>query len=202
MPTSQPSEPDWEEIIIQLQAFTRSFVKGKGWFRGKNASTLLKGQEIDDYVYEAIGRYLANPEKYRSEDGNLVDYLKWNLIRSLVSNDLVSAENRTSSDSLNNMRKADESEDFLYYRDARLPYLSVLFDERVDYNSIINYIQEEVSYDQRVEEVFLGRSEELMRREIIKEFNMSETEYNNAVRRLETILKKVKQRFDIQNLIK
>lgn len=57
-------EPNWESIILILHAHTRRLLQGKTWFRGKNPASYLKGKEIDDYVFDAIGRYLENPQKY------------------------------------------------------------------------------------------------------------------------------------------
>ena len=84
---------DWEEVIVSLQSFTRSWVRGKPWFRGEKTTTFLMGKEVEDYVFAAIGRYLEHPEKFDPEQGELLDYLKYNLVRSFIANDLRKKEN-------------------------------------------------------------------------------------------------------------
>jgi len=194
--TSKISEIDWKPLLLQLQAFTRSFVQFKGWFRKTGPKDVIKGKQIDDYVYEAITRYLENPQKHDPNKGTLVDYLKFTVIRSLVSNDLVSSENRTSSDVVGLIMLTDENED-LSYRDARLPYAEAVFDQNIDYDAIMKHVHEEIAKDSKVEEVFLGQSEQMKRSEIISAFNMTPEEYDNANRRLKTILKNTARTFDL-----
>jgi len=193
-------EIDWESVILRLQAFTRSFVKNKGWFRRTTPNDLLKGKQIDDYVYEAITRYLENPDKHRPESGDLVDWLKYNVIRSLISNDLVSAENRRSSDLTGVILAADENDEAESYRDARLPYLEAVFDQNIDYDAVMKHVQAAVSKDERVEDIFLGYGDEMKRSEIISTFGMTPEEFDNANRRLKTILKNTALTFDLEKL--
>lgn len=191
---------DWEDVIPCLQSYTRSLVKGKGWFRGET-TTFLKGQEIDDYVFEAIGRYLRNPEKFNPERGTLKNYLRYNLIQSLVSNDLVSAENRTSSDVFASENKNEGEEDSAPYLDSILPHATVFFDQEIDFKEVMSYIESETKGDVIVENIFLGISGYgLKRAEIIKEFNMTPLEFDNGMRRLITIRNKAAKKFDIKKL--
>src|SRR4051812_11566167 len=98
MEKSSDNSIDWEDIIVRLEAFTRSLLKKQHWFHGGAIDSFLKGKEMRDYVYEGIGRFLKHPEKYDSSKGDLVSYLKFNLIRSLVSNDVTSDENKKGTD--------------------------------------------------------------------------------------------------------
>ncbi len=189
---------EWEEIILRLQSYTRLLVKGKGWFRGGKITTFLSGKEIDDYVFEAIGRYLKNPEKHDPSKRTLIEYLKKHVIRSLVSNDLVSAENKTSTDVFayeNENGDEDEPSPFL---DSILPYAEVFFDQEIDFEEVMSYIESEAKGDGHVENIFLGLEGYGMKRaEIIKEFNMTPIEYDNGMRRLITIRNKAAKKFDL-----
>jgi hypothetical protein len=188
---------DWEEVILCLQSYTRALVKGKGWFRGDETTTYLKGQEIDDYVFEAIGRYLRNPEKYDSSKRSLIEYLKKHLIRSLVSNELVSAENRTSSDVF--AYDQEDDDDSAPYLDSILPRAEVFFDQEIDFKEVMSYIDSEAKGDAIVENIFLGISGYgLKRAEIIKEFNMTPIEFDNGMRRLITIRNKAAKKYEIK----
>jgi len=190
---------DWEEIILCLQVYTRKLVKEKGWFRGEETTTFLEGKEINDYVFSAIEKYLRNPEKYDSTKRSLVEYLKKHIIRSLVSNDLVSAENKTTIDLFSyENNNEDDDEDSAPYLDSILPYVEAFFDQEIDYKQIMNCIETLTKGDTIVENIFLGISGYGMKRaEIIKEFKMTENEFDNGMRRLITIRNKVAQQFNI-----
>lgn len=205
---------DWEEIILRLQSFTRSFVSKKGWYRvssvvkkdpksegeNKYESTYAEGKEVDDYVYEAIGKYLGNKEKHDPNKGSLVDYLKYNVVRSLVSNDLVSSENTTSKDVLvHSYNFEDDENDNSSYLDSILPYTEAYFDQEIDYSLIMKYVQGEINGDEIAEEIFLGIClNGLKRREVIEEFRISEKEFDNGMRRLKTILNKAAKKYDLK----
>ncbi len=199
--TSQNAENtsiDWEEVILRLQSFTRSWVKGKGWFRGGKTTKLLKGKEIDDYVFGAIEKYLRSPEKHDPSKGSLIDYLKFNLVRSMVSNDLVSAENRTSKD-IFAYEDDNEEEDSTPYLDSILPNAEVYFDQEIDYQEVLKQIESEAKNDPIVENIFMGICVfGMKRREIIQEFSMTEKEYDNGMRRLNTIRDNVAKKYDIK----
>ncbi len=190
---------DWEEVIVSLQAFTRSWVYGKGWFRGGKTSTFMKGKEITDYVSDAIEKYLRNPEKHNISKGSLLDYVKYNLIRSMVSNDLVSAENQTSSDVFAiGDKKKHEEEDSESYLDSILPYAECFFDQEIDYSGIMTEIESEISKDKMAEEIYIGeRCYGLKRAQIMEEFNMNAKDFDNSKRRMQTILNNVARKYDL-----
>lgn len=189
---------DWEEVLVCLQAYTRFLVKGKGWFRGYATQSFLKGKEIDDYVFTAIEKYLRNPEKYDSEKGSLLNYLKYNLIRTLVSNDLASQENRTSKD-VYVYEDDDDDDSVSSYLDSILPHAEIFFDQEIDYKEVMSYLEEEVKSDPIVENIFLGLTGfGLKRGDIIKEFSISEKEFDNGMRRLNTLRKNAAAKYDIK----
>jgi hypothetical protein len=204
---------DWEEITLRLQAFTHSLVSKRKWFRKshiikkdsknegefKKESTYLKGKEVNDYVNEAIARYLKNPEKHDPQNGSLVDYLNLNIIRSLVINDLVSSENKTSKDLSYPVNLEDDEADSGAYLDRMLPFSETYFDEEIDFDTILGFIESEVKGDTIAEEIFFGVCiNGLKRREVIKEFNRSENDFDNGMRRLKTILQKAAKKFDLK----
>ena len=193
---------DWEEVILRLQVYTRSLVNGKGWFRGKKTLIFPQGKEIDDYVYGAIEKYLRNPEKYIPAKGSLINYLSLSLIRSMVSNDLVSAENKTSSIVLSEAEQnGQKDDDSSSYRDSILPYIEAYFDQEIDYTEIMNSIENEVKGDKISEEIFLGVCRcNMKRREVIEEFTMTEKDFDNGMRRLKTILSNVAKKYELNKL--
>lgn len=192
------SDEEWQEIILRLQAFTRFLVKDKGWFRGSEAGTYISGKEIDDYVFEAIGRYLKNPEKYDPSKRTLVEYLKKHLIRTLVNNDLVSSENQTSTDLFAFESENEDEEGKDTFIDTILPKVDAFYDDEIDYNEIMNFIESEAKGDEFVENIFLGLNCGMKRADIIDEFGMTASDYDNAMRRLITIRKKAAQKYNIK----
>lgn len=202
MHSPEPPEIDWEPLLPRLHALARSLVKTKKWFR-EGSDSFSKGQKVEDYVYEGISRYLTHPEKFRvsveSSDftDKLVDYIGYNIIRSLISNDIRSAENRTSNEEFR--PEEDENDESTSYQDAKLPLLNAYFDEQIDYDTIMREIQDAVKDDPNVEAIFFGLSDGMKRRDIIKEFSIPENEYNNGKRRLDTILKNIATKFNLQN---
>lgn len=193
----EKNEPiDWEKIIISLHAYTLSIVKTKGWFRGSETKTFTEGKEVSDYIFEAIGRYLKHPEKFDKKKGTLINYLKFNLIRSLVSNDLTSAENRYSMDN-HLVFDSDEEEG---YQQQIEPFLEAFFDEEIDYQNVMKEVKSELKGSQILETIFNGLTEEnLKRSEIIEHYEISEKDYDNGIRRLKTILKKIAKEYNLKN---
>ncbi len=187
---------DWEEILLRLTAFTRSWTNGRAWFRGEGTSTFIEGKKVEDYVYEAIGRFLESPEKYDPEKGELLEYLKYQLVRTLVGNDLRKLENTKTKDIFAYDDLADENEDSSPYSERVMPYTAALFPDDIDYASIKAYIEKEIQGDKDAENVFLGAYiSDMKRREVIEEFDMSPAAFDNGMRRLNTVLKRAALHF-------
>lgn len=194
--TNTIDDSEWEKIIVQLAAFTRSLTKKSSWFRGQDTTSFIGGKEIMDYVLEAVALFLEHPEKYDRELGSLIDYLKYNLIRGLVSNDVAKKENQTTV-VISTQSKDDDGEDTTTpYLDRIAPIVQALFAEDIDYAAYKAYIESEISGDTYAENIMLGLYiRGMKRREIIEEFNMTESEYDNGVRRLNTVINKTASHF-------
>lgn len=191
---------DWEEVILKLQVFARSCVEGKGWFRGGKTKTYLSGKEINEYVMGAIEGYLWNPQKFDPAKGSLIDYLNYSIVRRLVSNDLVSKENRITQDVYSVADNLEEDEDDRgSYLDRTLPYTGAYFDQEIDYNEIMGFIEEEIKGKVIEENIFLAVYSYGMKRcEVIAEFNMTEAEYDNGIRRLKTVFAAAATKYDLK----
>jgi len=78
-----------------------------------------------------------------------------------------------------------------------LPYTNALFPDDIDYNSIKEYIEKEVQGDADAENIFLGiYSYAMKRREVIEEFTMTAVAYDNAMRRLTTVINRAAAHFN------
>src|SRR5665213_911546 len=103
---------NWDDLYLQLYAYTDHLLKARSWFRKDKTDSYLKGKQVHDYIQDAIEKYLLEPEKYDPSSGrSLVTYLKWHIIRSAVGNDVRSPENQTSSDILSSDSTESNDED-------------------------------------------------------------------------------------------
>jgi len=187
-PADDPAE-DWEDMLPKLIAFTRKYTSDRNWFRGGGTPTFLAGKEVEDYVYEAITRYLEDKSKYKKTKGTLMAFLKLNVIRSMVANDLRKSENKLTDDVFGLSFRGDEGDgNELSYEEVILPCTEPLFVDDVDYHNVKDYINEQIKGDTAAENIFLGYEYSLKRREIIEEFEMSDSDYDNGFRRLKTAI--------------
>lgn len=188
---------DWEELLPKLLAYTHRLLNSLDWFRGKRTDTFLKGKKLEDYVYEAIGEYLANPEKFKPEkNDSLEKFLCFSIIRRLVWNDIQSKENTTTR---HIVILQDESEDEVHTMEDLFPYIEATFDQQMDYDRVVEYIEEQIKDDKILENIYIGRCHfGLKRGEIITEFELGTKDYDNGVRRLNTILQTAATIFQIK----
>lgn len=189
---------DWEDIYIQLYAFTDQLLKTKAWFRKAGTDSYLKGKQVHDYISEAIEKYLRNPEKYEPKyNRSLVNYLKMHIIRTLVGNDARSVENRTSDDIFSISVDNNDKDDLDSGLDTMLPYAEAYFDQEIDYNKACAYVRSELSNDEVAIKIFEDRCEGFKRRQTIETHKMSEAEYDNGMKRLHTVLKRTAVKYDL-----
>ena len=189
-------ETDWDNLYLCLYAYTDGLLRKQRWFRKTEDGSTIKGKQVHDYVSEGIERYLTAPEKHDPTKGALEEYIKFNIIRGIVSNDFTSAENKTSLDVLAFV--SEEEESGADYQETILPYVMALIEQQMDHDRIMACIEEEVKGDTAAENVLLGITMDLKRREIMDEFQMSEQEYANGIRRLSTIQKNIAKRFHLE----
>ncbi|AZI24163.1 hypothetical protein EA772_01925 [Pedobacter sp. G11] len=191
---------NWDELYLQLFAYTDSLLKANTWFRKGKIDSFLEGKQVHDYVSAAIEKFLSEPYKYDPAKRSLVGYLKVHIIRSLVSNDVNKAENKTTSDLdfINN----DEDGDELNIMEALLPYVDAYFDQQIDHDKILNDIKEEIKSDEIVKKIFEAHCQNgLLRREILMEYNMDANAFDNGMKRLKTVLKKTAKKYDLRQQI-
>lgn len=186
----------WDEVIVGVEAFARKLLKSKKWFRGDNTEIYLKGKELNDYVYEAIGLFWKNKEKYDPQRGTLINFINYYFLKLLIYKDSIKDENKETKDT---SLYFDNDEARGDYMEAVLPYVEAFFDEDVDFKVIMAELEDSVKHEIIVEQIFLGRSGfGLKRREIIKEFGMTESEYDNGNRRLQTIINRITSKYNIR----
>ena len=192
---------DWDDIYAQLYAYTDHLLKAKKWFRKDGADSYLKGKQVHDYISEAIEKHLRHPGKFDSTSNrSLVNYLKLHIIRTLVGNDATSSENRTTDDIFATLKNDVGSDDTQSSLDVLLPFANAFFDQEIDYQEIVSYVKSELSTDEICGKIFEGICCGLKRRESIEEYNLTETQFDNGMKRLNTVLRKTAIKYDLTKL--
>ncbi len=187
---------DWKEIYIKLYAYTDQLLKNLSWYR-KNSDSFIKGKQVEDYVCDAIEKYLSAPEKFNPDVGrSLLNYLKYHIVRSLVSNDINSIENKSSVEF--SKYNTNENEEELI-NEYILPIVSATFDEEIDYKKIILEIEANLNDDPIGKLIFQEvKLKGIKRRDFIREYKVREQDFDNAMKRLKTILKNIAKEYDYE----
>lgn len=181
-----PEEIDWEAYIVQLTAYAHDLMDNFSCFSRSGHGSLFAGKRAEDYAMEAIEQYLRNPEKYDPSKGtSLLTYLMRHLVRGIIANDVRLKEFKSTSP-MTSFFDDDEND----IRELLLPFVEANFDEIDDYQKLRSFIEERVATDPTVENIFTGLYDhELTRRAVIREFKLTESEFDNGFRRLKTIFR-------------
>lgn len=189
---------NWDDLYLQLYAFTDNLLKSRSWFRKDQTDSYLKGKQVHDYVQDALEKYLLEPEKYDPSSGrSLVNYLKWHIIRAAVGNDVRSPENKTSSDILSR-DGTDSDDESVKNIDALLPFVAAFFGDELDFKNIVKDVVGELQQDEVALIIFKEvRCNNVDRRVVIKQYNLKDSDYDNAMKRLKTVLKRVAKKYQL-----
>ena len=189
----------WKDIITQLLAYAHQLMKAHKWFR-EDSDTSVKGMQAEDYVQEAIARYLKEPEKHDSSKGPLLKFLKYYILRQLVSNDSKSLENTGYTDIFRwQGDDSDGGDDFI---EAAIPFVNANFGADLDSSQILADIRAALQKDPTALMLFeLVKEKGYKRREVIKETNIDENEFDSAMKRLDRVLKKVSKKYSINQTL-
>jgi hypothetical protein len=191
------SESEWRNLYGQLYAFTDFLIKHTPWFRKGGSSSYIQGKTADDYVMEAVTRYLEHPEKYDGTKRGLDGYLKCHIIRTLVGNDARSKENSITTEW--SQQSGDGRGDGLYeYVDEVLPSVYPFFDDEIDYQNIIEDLRKAIAHDKCCRTIFEGVCVcGKPRREIIAENGWSDEAFDNGMKRLNRARVKVGKKYQL-----
>lgn len=173
--TSDYNNVDWSRVIPVLMAFAHKLLSQQK-LRKKNIEEMSY-----DFAIDAIKAYLEDKEKFiASRNPDLIMYLKYSLLRRIISNYAKSADNRKISgvqiDDVAVMHQFIEE---------------IPIDESIDIKNIVLNIQKDINHDDVMSIIFSARYEENMKRaEICHEFSIDTMIYDNAMKRLRRIVDK------------
>ncbi|MBI6117963.1 sigma-70 family RNA polymerase sigma factor [Salegentibacter maritimus] len=137
-----------------------------------------------DFSMEAITRYLNEPNKFDpSRNPDLIKYLKYNLVRQLISN--------AKNTGFYHYDKTPSTPEEDYYYTLKSEFK---LDEKIDMKKIVSIVEERLTDDVDLFQIFKGRYyEESKRSEICDDLDISLKEYDNRLKRLKRLVKKVQQ---------
>lgn len=193
-------QPNWENIYVKLYAYADQLLKAHSWFREKGTNSFLQGKQPHDYVAHAIESYLSCPEKYDPSSGrSLCNYLKYHIIRRLISNDAKSLENRSNIQVIDDYRESNDSDHNSSDLESILPIFESFFDQEIDYNYILHEVKKQLNQDNIASLIFDEvRCKGLNRREVIKEHKLQDYEFDNAIKRLNRVLKEIAKKYHLK----
>ncbi len=155
------SEAERQNQYAKLYAFTQYLLGGYTWFRRTADDSYVGGKTAPDYVVEAITQHLEHPEKYDPTKRRFVRYLKKHTIRCMIRDDAELGENTTTADRPSRKLKstfkglAKDQEPSGDWREL-IAYADQLFDEKMDYQTIIQEVKSELVSDPEALTIFEG----------------------------------------------
>lgn len=170
----------FSDLLKVLMAYALKLIGDSTLRLSKNKSDLAY-----DLSMEAIKKHLENTDRFDpSRNPDLVKYLKYNILRQIISNhkELKGQKNELlyeEGDS-NGIKVNSKSADEIDFHDS------------IDLMNYVDLIQEEIKNDKVLTDLFeLRYLKDYSRSEIIEELNLSQGEYNNRIRRLDTVRKRI-----------
>lgn len=180
--TSDYDNIDWGKLIKVLMAYAYVFI-GDNTEMGKSKADLAY-----DYTMEAISRYLNDKSKFdKSKNPDLVSFLKYYYLRQIISNSKNSGRYKYEN-------IPDEISDGSYISLDRF-LKEYTIDEQIDVDSIVDIIEETIANDDELIPLFKGRYyTDSKRVELCKDLGITIQEYDNRMKRLRRIVKKITQK--------
>ena len=173
-------EVEWEKVIPVLIAFAYSLL-------GNKKFTNRRDQLAYDFTMETITKYLENKDKFNpSRNPDLINYLKYNILRQLISN----FENSTGIRKRIILENVDDEKtnsneyslDHLYKEDK---YIENNIDEKI----LIQKIEKKINGKPELKEIFdLLYYNDSKRSEICNDLDIELKEFDNRYRRLKRLL--------------
>lgn len=181
--TSDYDNVDWDKVIPVLMAYAYVLIGASNQRMARSREELAY-----DFAVDSITKYLSEPEKFDpSRNPDLIKYLKYYILRQLISNAKKKAANvnEVGQNEDEELEFDSESIDDLFAEEFEL-------DEAIDVASVVMKIEHEIEEDEELYEIFIGRYyDESKRGEICKDLKISTDEYDNRIRRLRRLSRKV-----------
>ena len=170
---------DWAEIIKSATLHAVYQLKYYGLWNRRG----LKGYSAQEIAMESIEKVYLGEWQWNPEKSSLLDYLKYHVIRGLVSNLAKSSEFKSTheieSSELHGVSNQEGNEII----------------ESMSQDQILKILRQEISSDEQVRTVFEELLIGLKRSEICEKYNWEKRIYDNASRRLGGFIEKISDKF-------
>ena len=171
---------DWEYIIKDLTYYAYSRFKFWNLLYEKG----IKGYSPEEIAYEAIEAVLSGTWNWNPKKADLLSYLKFHVVRGMISNLARNEEVKTSNPI-----------DILEVVDYDSNYSA---EENFNAGQVLEIIKNSQDKETILYELFILINEGAKRKDICEELEITHKEYNNLIRKLKSRLEKLdkKQIFD------
>lgn len=166
---------DWPVIIKSATLHAVYQLKYYGLWNRRG----LKGYSAQEIAMEAIEKIYLGEWQWDPEKSKLLDYLKFHVIRGLVSNLAKSSEFKST-------HEIDSSE---LHEVAQQESVGII--ESMNQDQIIEILRQDISSDEQARIVFEELLIGLKRSEICEKYNWEKKVYDNASRRLGGFIRKL-----------
>lgn len=149
------------------------------WFRhyGLNPERGIHGSLPEDIAIDAIEKVIKQEKKWKPQKTDLKFHLKNNVIKELVKNLANKKETKVSDNAdVNDLPTSSESSSL---------------DLKMDTETLQGLLEKEFENDEAATNILYGKMDGMKRREIIDEFGMKPTDYDNAMKRYKTVIKRL-----------
>jgi RNA polymerase sigma factor (sigma-70 family) len=172
---------EWERAIPVLMAFAFSLL-------GNKKFTNRRDHLAYDFTMEAITKYLENPEKFDpSRNPDLINYLKYNILRQLITNFQNSAGVRKRIIIKKNID--EDAEQNYSYSLEQLYKQDQYIENNIDEEVFVERMIRKLDRKPELKEIFnLLYFKDSKRAEICEDLNISLRDYDNRYRRLKRLL--------------
>lgn len=183
------NEKVFRQVLKVLMAYAHNLIGTSTLRLDKNRNELAYDLSMD-----AIKTYLENPKNFNPKrNPDLINYLKYYILKQKISNfkklagqknELIHEDNDPTGLSVKNRFKEEMD-----------------IHESIDLKETVKLIKGELVGDDELKKLFNLRYElDYKRKEVCEELKIQTTQYDNKIRRLETILRRVIKSQEIQSL--
>lgn len=172
----------FEKLLKVLMAYALKLIGNSTLRLEKN-----KGELAYDFALEAIKRYLDEPDKFDPlKNRDLVNFLKFYILKRLISNF------KSLSGQKNEIVYEAEDQNGIKVSNTFVKENEI--HEMIDFEETLRLIKQQLLNDTDVLDIFeLRYMKEYKRVEVCEELGISIGEYTNRIRRLDTVINRIKK---------
>lgn len=175
-------------VLKVLMAYATKLIGDSTMRLAKNRADLAY-----DFSMEAIKRYLEEPDKFvPAKNPDLISYLKFYILRQLISN------HKNREGQKNEVLYENYDSIGITVQNSSIDFFNI--DDSIDLKDLINNIRSTLDCDIELLKVFdLRYVMDYKPAEIMNELSITSREYNNRIRRIDTIRRNILNSLELTN---